>query len=614
MQIATLSDQRTIGSAAADRPLEESSRPASVFVWSVWALIFLSALRFAWRCGSPVPHFEDWFWVPYVLGETPISLSWIWEQYFEHRAPLLKLLLYGSFSVFGLDERPILFLNVGLFGLLALAMMWAVRKVRGRSIYSDAFFPLALLNLGHAETFFWAGTFVYVATTFLCGMILVILFVTGSRLTVRSATLAGICLVLLPLCFGGGLVYAACMSWGLGYFGLGLIRSEDYGDRKAGWILLAFVGITLLIVALYFVGYRDPRFGPMMVGKAGRSPVTVLKITLKFLTEVFGWGGRYPFSRPMGSIMVALLAITGGCLVTELLHRWPRGWPPLLGLGFHLGSCLAVALAVGWGRAPWGPEALDSSRYAAAAAPTLLSLYFTWEVCGPPRVRPFGRAALCSLVFAFLALNWMKGSELGEEHRRMAAAFQADVRAGTPIPQLISRHAFVTYYVHERLERYLRLLRDSRYGDYSNLPADPLFREVHLTPPPSAVTGLVWDGKGGRATSDAPEMVFDLAYPMWIAGIRMKYSSVNPGGWNPVLQVGWRACGEGQTRQWRAYQHILLKSDSREVVVPVWIYDTVDRIRICPDKRPCDFTLSEIVLLVPEGEPMLSSSGWEIAR
>ena len=34
-----------------------------------------------------------------------------------------------------------------------------------------------------------------------------------------------------------------------------------------------------------------------------------------------------------------------------------------------------------------------------------------------------------------------------------------------------------------------------------------------------------------------------------------------------------------------------------------WAYDTVDRIRIRPDIRPCDFTISDLVLLVTEPQP-----------
>jgi hypothetical protein len=239
-------------------------------------------------------------------------------------------------------------------------------------------------------------------------------------------------------------------------------------------------------------------------------------------------------------VIVALLAIAGGCLIAEFVRRRPREWQPLLGLSLVFLSTLVVALAIGWGRAPWGAGSLEPTRYAAPAAPTLLCMYFIWEVCGPTLARPFGRAALCVLVFAFLVVNWMKGKELGGEHRGLQDAFRAGVRAGKPIPYLISRHASATYYVHEQLEGFLRLLRDSGYGDYANLPPDPSFREVPLTSPPRSVRGTTWDGQRGRSTSNDPEIVFELPHPTRIAGVRMRFSSENAEGWNPLLEVGWR--------------------------------------------------------------------------
>jgi hypothetical protein len=127
----------------------------------------------------------------------------------------------------------------------------------------------------------------------------------------------------------------------------------------------------------------------------------------------------------------------------------------------------------------------------------------------------------------------------------------------------------------------------------------PSIREIPLAAPASTATGLVWDGKRGRSTSDAPELIFDLSRPMRIAGVRERYSDVNPSGWLPMFGVDWRKAGaEKHGTQWKSYEHWHLKADGREVTVPVWMDDTVDRIRIRPDKRPCDFTLSDIVLLV----------------
>jgi hypothetical protein len=96
--------------------------------------------------------------------------------------------------------------------------------------------------------------------------------------------------VLLPLAHGGGLLYAACLSCGLSGFGVWLIRSADPAERRVGRVLLASVGITLLIVCAYFVGYRSIRFA-RPTGDVGTGPLAALKMALRFLTMAFGAGG-----------------------------------------------------------------------------------------------------------------------------------------------------------------------------------------------------------------------------------------------------------------------------------------------------------------------------------
>jgi hypothetical protein len=546
-----------------------------------------------------VPYLEDWLLIPQALAAAPFTPSWLWEQYFEHRAPLHKLVVCGSFRTFGLDERPVLLLDVGLFALLAAALIAAVRRVRGRPSYSDAFFPMVLLHFGHFETFTWAGTIVYVMTTFLVGMILILIFLNGSRFTPRAATLAGVCLVLLPLTYGGGVLYAACLSCGLSGLGWVQLRSADAGDRRAGRILIGFAAISLVIVALTFAGYQGTRFSKVP-GDFRSTPVAVLKTTVKFLTASFGFAVREPYFGGLKWVMVTWLFIAGGCLVAGILRQGLQGSRPLLGLGLVFGSTLVVALAVGYSRAPWGPDWLEASRYAAPAAPTLLCLYFIWEACGPRPARPFGRAALCALVFAFLTPEWAQGRGEGWLIRNGQEAFLSDVRAGVPIPQLIGRHARFTYYRQDLLEGYLRLLRDRGYGEYAHLPADPTFREVPLTAPPTAVLGASWDGERGRSTSNAPELIFDLPHPTPVAGIRMRYSNHNSGGWSPNLWVDFRVVGEDEYRQWRSFEELFVKPDRPETEVGFWVDATVDRVRIRPDIRPCDFTLNNVVLLVPD--------------
>src|SRR4029077_1188220 len=71
-------------------------RLASVFVWSSWALMFLAAMAFVATYGRNAPFWDDWeILVPALAGKQPITATWLWETYHEHRLPLPKLILLG---------------------------------------------------------------------------------------------------------------------------------------------------------------------------------------------------------------------------------------------------------------------------------------------------------------------------------------------------------------------------------------------------------------------------------------------------------------------------------------------------------------------------------------
>jgi hypothetical protein len=375
--------------------------------------------------------------------------------------------------------------------------------------------------------------------------------------------------------------------------------SMDPADRRAGRILLASSGLSLAIVALTFIGYQRIRFA-RVAGEFRATPAVVSKIALKFITATLGVAVKDPYYSRTKWIMAGLLVIAIGCLASRIIRRGSWMSRPLLGLAIGFGSTLVVALVFSYGRAGMGSAWLESGRYGAPAAPTLLGLYLVWEACGPRGVRRFGRAALFGLAFALLAPNWAEGVAKGWAHRNGQEAFLVDVRAGMPIPRLIGRHYLNICYRHDVLEGCLRLLRDRRHGDYARIAPDPAFRRVRLIAPAATMKGATWDGQRGRATTDAPELTFNLDRPTPIAGIRMTYSTVNPGGWVPIFVVAFRAVDLENGRSWRILDHLYLKADGRASDMRFWFDATVDRVQIRPDVRPCDFTLSDVELLVPD--------------
>ena len=144
------------------------------------------AFGFVTLYGNRTPRWEDWFFVPFITGAQRIDPSWLWEDVQGHRVPILKLVLCACYSVFGFNSKPILYLNVLLFSALSLGLLWAIRKVRGRWSYADACLPIVLLNLGQAEAFSWAQTFAYLSATCLETLLLIVIVTNRGALNQTS--------------------------------------------------------------------------------------------------------------------------------------------------------------------------------------------------------------------------------------------------------------------------------------------------------------------------------------------------------------------------------------------------------------------------------------------
>ena len=203
------------------------------------------------------------------------------------------------------------------------------------------------------------------------------------------------------------------------------------------------------------------------------------KTALKYLASGFGEGARTPWWQIPGILITVIVLTTALCLIKALAQqdRFTRD-PRTVGLASFMVSCMAVAWVVGLGRYAWGDTVLDS-RYAASSVVALLGSYFVWELLGPPTFVPLGRMLLFTAAAGFLAANFQFGCRHGQALRGAERAFLRNLRAAAPIPRLVAHHSGITYYYHDRLEGFLRQLRDAGIAPYNRLPADSSFRCAH---------------------------------------------------------------------------------------------------------------------------------------
>src|SRR5208337_2205560 len=134
---------------------------SSLFVGAIWALMLILAIFLVLDYGSMVPFWDDWNLVPWLTGEQPVTISWLWEQAGEHRFFLPKLILVSALKLSGADFRVGMYINVLAMAGLGLGFILAARAVRGKTTCADAFFPIVLLHRGHVDSFLWTSVNTY---------------------------------------------------------------------------------------------------------------------------------------------------------------------------------------------------------------------------------------------------------------------------------------------------------------------------------------------------------------------------------------------------------------------------------------------------------------------
>ena len=104
---------------------------ASLFVWLVWGVLLVVALIYVARFGPDVPLWDDYAVIPQLAGVQPVTPQWLWSQHSEHRIPLARLILLGTFHLTGRRPAGVMFLIVGLLAAVAGLLIVAARKASG---------------------------------------------------------------------------------------------------------------------------------------------------------------------------------------------------------------------------------------------------------------------------------------------------------------------------------------------------------------------------------------------------------------------------------------------------------------------------------------------------
>src|SRR5262249_1535680 len=104
------------------------------------------------------------------------------------------------------------YLEAAALAALAAGLIFAARRLRGRTSYADAFFPLAVLNFGQGVTYIWWWQVNTLRARLSAGVFLILVVRHGATLTFRPVLAAAACLALFPFCGPHGLPYAVLLA------------------------------------------------------------------------------------------------------------------------------------------------------------------------------------------------------------------------------------------------------------------------------------------------------------------------------------------------------------------------------------------------------------------
>ena len=445
---------------------------ARAWVWSVWAAMLALMLWSYIPVSSRIPLAEDWYTVPLITGQ-PVDLpAWLWEQNNEHRMPVARLLLLGALKLSAGDFRAGGLLNMALLAAGAAGLMLFARHLRGGAADpADAFFPLTLLHFGHSVDVLFPFQITFVLTLLLILLVGCTLFLPASVTTRPAAAAAGCGLLLLPRSGFIGLLFVPAMAGYLAYAGWACATGARgwRHDRRLGlWLLTVSVG-SVVLAALYFVGYEHPWWNPPNPGL-----VPSLKVVLKVLSLGFGAAPQFWWT-PAVIASFLFLAASVAAAVGRVLWRDGAGRDQAVGPALFLVTAIAFAAAAGWGRAGYVPEIGIPLRYVSLVLPAFVASYLTWVAVGS-RLAVAAQRGLAAALLVLLPVNTVAGHRLfADWYHQGMTALEADLDRGVPIDELAVRHGrfLVHWWQPAQVARHMRMLHDAGVPPFDRAVTEP---------------------------------------------------------------------------------------------------------------------------------------------
>lgn len=354
---------------------------------------------------------------------------------------------------------------------LAAALILAASHRRGHTAYTDAFFPVALLHLGHGSVFSWAWQVTQVVPTALAGGLLVLAIRHRTFARRDPAVIAGAFLMLLALAGRTGpLLVPALALW---YAGLGVhqIRDSSTPDRSrlGAWgLLAAAVGAAVAWLVTFRAGLVNGLTPPSGGGPELAAGLRMAAIGLGPAADRSWWSS----SLAMASLaLTALLAAGAGLLRSRGTGR------SLPTIPVFIAALFASLFALGWGwpvQTGIGRDPTASAQFSLLSTLLACGVYAFWAFEGPTTLRTIGPTALLGFWLVLAPVNTAEGLRWRDRYRYGMFAVERDLSLADPPTALVlaNRHSgfLATDLTASDLASRMAGLRGR--GPFSRLPAD----------------------------------------------------------------------------------------------------------------------------------------------
>lgn len=393
-----------------------------IFVLATWIALFSGAIYYVHHFGAAEPFGDEWDLIPGLTYQEPY-LNWLWTQHNEHRLPLPKLLYTWLLNLSGFDARVGGMATVAVLGTLSLAFVLTARRMRGRTEYADAFFPIAFLNWGHFENYLIGFQISFALTV---GLSCLWLLAMIEKWSLRWQLLP---LALLPLCGAHGIVFTIP----LGMATIWLNRKTPAATRITS---VGIVAISWILTALYFRNYASPATHPHSAGVLPSA-----KIATEVLALSWGWVGQMTW--PVSGLLIVSLLTATVVLALAVASRHAGIRDALIPyVGITVGV-VGLAGGIGWGRSGFGPLAGFAVRYGIFMLPMMAAIYLVWLQVGGRLGASLVPMTLFTIACLFLTQHFRTGLSEGRLYAAQMSAFAEDLRAGHSPADLANRHTKV---------------------------------------------------------------------------------------------------------------------------------------------------------------------------